>query len=451
MPHLYRHVTIREVVGKGKRQKKYLKNLAASLIRKPDLARLVRDFTLHVVRMTKAKIPDRLDRESPDPAFVAAFEDSSLSKDEKVKFLGQFSHAHRSHHDLILAVLLPALLRLERLVLDLKISYDTCYLDWMMGKAAHRKSPFDVQPPFASLTTFVVAHDYFNAQSPGFIASLLKLPALQKISAGSKSEWIQDGIDLYALQTYDTLLRLKSSSSPITILDIAAYNLSPVDLGHILRAPKALKTFFYTFYSLSQFKFTDLWHALGAQENCLESLGLDRGEFCSGKMDVLRPTASIMRFNTLKVFKIAAPFLDTMAKATKRDSLINFFPLSLETLHLTRFEAWFASLVDALEYLLLQKSPRQIPSLQTLILEEPSPFMTFVQQPSILRDTSPRGARETVIKRLDRVAAPQGVSLEVTEGEDTNDYSEYRSDEESVESERGWDEESLESERNWDE
>ena len=125
IPHLYRHVTIREEVRKGEQQKEELKNLAASLIRRPDLAELVGGFTLRVVRMKRAKNSDELDEESYDPAFVTAFEDSSLSKDEKVKFLGQFSHAHRSHHDIILAVLLPALLKLEKLVLDLKISSDT--------------------------------------------------------------------------------------------------------------------------------------------------------------------------------------------------------------------------------------------------------------------------------------------------------------------------------------
>ena len=309
----------------------------------------------------------------------------------------------------------------------------------MIGKAAHKKSPFDIQQPFESLKVFVLSHDCFHARSPGFIASLLNLPAIQEISVGSESEWSEDWIDLDALHTDETLLTLESSSSPLTSLDIAAYKLSPVDLGHMLRAPKALKALSYAFCSPGYFKFTDLWHALGPQENCLESLGLDHSEYYQGKNDVLRPTASIMRFNTLKVLKIAALFLGTMENGTKHDSLINFFPPSLETLHLTHFEACFTNLLGALEYLLVQKSPQQIPSLQNLILEEPITFMGFGRQPSILRDTSPGGARETVVDRLVRVAAPQGVSLEVTVKEDTIDYSEYWSYEESLVSERDWD------------
>lgn len=122
--------------------------------------------------------------------------------------------------------------------------------------------------------------------------------------------------------------------------------------------------------------------------------------------------ASFIDFNTLKVFKVAAFFLKTTENGTKRDSLINIYPPNLETLHLIRFQACFESLLEALEQLLAQNSPQQIPSLRKLILEENE---SVNAGPDRLMDVLWNGTQETVIEKLRSVAAAHGASVDVIE------------------------------------
>ena len=133
---------------------------------------------------------------------------------------------------------------------------------------------------------------------------------------------------------------------------------------------------------------------------------------------------SFISFNALKVFKTVAIFLTKTVKGTGRHSLINIFPPNLETLHLTRFQARFESLLEALEHLLAQKSPQQIPSLKTLILEEFDYYGTesgpwFGPRPAKLMHVLWKDTQETAIGRLSEVAAAQGVSIDVI-GEDSS-------------------------------
>lgn len=96
---------------------------------------------------------------------------------------------------------------------------------------------------------------------------------------------------------------------------------------------------------------------------------------------------------------------------TNHYSLIDIFPPSLETLHLTRVLASFTSILEAIEQLLAEKSPQQIPSLKKVILEEGEPYFRIETR---LVDVLWRGTPETTIERLSRVAEAHGVSIEVT-------------------------------------
>lgn len=216
------------------------------------------------------------------------------------------------------------------------------------------------------------------------------------------------------------LIGLKSFSSPLTRLDLRhACELSRADLGHMLRAPIALKTLFYKVCPPASIDFRDTRHALEPQMNCLESLGLDYHEeyeiyYSLAIRRVVRnfeyfgSMTSFISFNALKIFKIAAFFLRTTDNRLERPSLINTFPSKLETLHLTRFQVTFETLLEALEQLVAQKSPRQIPSLKKLILEEAK---SFARRPV----KSWSATQETAMKRLSRVAAARGVSIDVIE------------------------------------
>ncbi|MCJ1261896.1 hypothetical protein MMC22_001765 [Lobaria immixta] len=424
IPHLYHSVTIREETRHGKQQYELLKNLACLLIRRPDLAELVRHFTLHITRPPIATaIATAIAREEYSKEFerskefkdwflIAPIHISSLTKEGKINCLEKFPYTYKSQYDLILAFLLPAFLKVESLVLHLKTVHDTYYLEEMMQRAGCRERPFDIQPPLEALTVFVHSQDSFNVRSRSFIASLLKLPAIQKITGCFGNTW-NDNTD-------KNLVELESSSSPLISLDLKAYELSKTDLCHILRAPKALKTFFYRLCRCDDIRFTDLRHALGPQETYLDSLGFDCEDTWSGGANIHGPMPSFISFNALRVFKIKSVCLASTDKGTKRDNLINIFPPNLETLHLTCFEAQSEHLVEALEHLLSQKSPQQIPSLTKLILEETYYFDASLGERSRANafnwiEALWRKEHYIVIKRLRRLAAPRGVSIDVTE------------------------------------
>ncbi|MCJ1269916.1 hypothetical protein MMC22_009809 [Lobaria immixta] len=423
IPHLYRHVALHEVVWQGKQRKGKLRNLTSLLIRRPDLAGLVRQFTLHVGRPVTSKFETvgyddafEAPKECYDRVFIIDAHASGLSPEEKINCLDQFSPFHTSYHDFILALLLPALLKVEKLVLDLRIRYDTYYLEEMIRSAACRERSFDTQPLFEKLTVFVHSHNSLNARSPGFIASLLKLPAIQKISGGFGNKWNDSKYEDESISgvgvTDKNLLEQHSSSSPLTSLDLEAYQLSTADLDHILRAPKALKTLFYKVCLPDVMDFTGLRHALGPQEKSLESLDLDVDNLDDEISGLFGAMASFSSFNALKVFKAPAVFLITTDNGTNRENLIDIFPPNLETLCLTRFHADYESLLEALEYLLTQKSLHQIPSLKSLIIEEAS---SFELMPVGLMNVLWKNTQEIAIERLGRVAAAQSVFLDVKE------------------------------------
>ncbi|MCJ1267341.1 hypothetical protein MMC22_007226 [Lobaria immixta] len=251
----------------------------------------------------------------------------------------------------------------------------------MIRRAACRERPFDIQPPFETLAVFVHLIDRFSARSTDLIASLLKLPAIKKIS-GAFGDINRDLSQMEVMKK--ELIGLKSFSSPLTRLDLDVRKLSTADLGHLLRAPIALKTLFYKVCPPASISFRDIRHALEPQMNCLESLGLDYDEEYEIYYSLAIKRAvrnfiyhglmtSFISFNALKNFKIAAFFLRTTDNRSERQILINIFPPNIEMLHLNRFQAAFETLLEALEQLLAQKSPRQITSLKKLILEEATP------------------------------------------------------------------------------
>lgn len=433
IPHLYRDLNILEQIEPGEHESGKLRNLAFLLLRKPDLAGLVRSFTLHVLKFESAdpeieysdRFGDCEESETPispksinaNQHFMTTETAWEFAEREGNNLPSQLSHAPECHYDIILALLLPALIKVETLWLDMDIHFNIDYLDTMMRNA--KKRSLNIQPSFAALTVFIHSHDMTNVRSTGLIASLLKLPSMQEISGGfARTETRTDEDDeLDEVRVGDTnLLELDSSSSPLTKLDLAAYDMIAADLIHILRAPKALKIFAYKICPPAQISLSDLCHALRPQETHLESVCIDYdndyyNSFYSGYADtgiarLCGPISSFSSYSALKDFKIAAIFLETTELGTGRYKLINIFPPSLETLHLTHFHACRETFLEALEYLLSQKSPEQIPSLKTLVLDEDSEEQCETPM-EVLR----RGSQETAMGKLSRVAAAQDVSI----------------------------------------
>ena len=440
IPHLYQHITIQE---EGEQQNGQLRNLTSLLIRKPDLAGLVRHFTLHTVNSEYAcsddsessgdseyfgdecfgnleysKILEEFDE--VNQALKIAVSAWNLSEEEEDDWLRQLSRTH----DSVLALLLPALLKVEKVVLDLNIGHDTPYLEWMIGRAVRKEKPFDIQsPPFEALTVFVCPHNQFNKKkhSISFLASLLKLPAIREISGG------------FECKRNDLLCRIRScdknpikiyrSSSSLTSLDLAAYAVSPGALNLVLRGPKALKTFIYTICLPSKYKYALI--DFRCQETHLESFSLNYDESCEKfyavgpvpdlhKEDYFSPIKSFISFNSLRVFKIAVVFLFTTEYGIKRDKFINFFPPSLEVLHLTRVQGRFEGLLEAVAHLLASKSSQHIFSLNRLILEEAIQY-EYWRRKAKLMEVMWKGTQETAMERLSSLAAAQGVSFDVIE------------------------------------
>lgn len=167
-----------------------------------------------------------------DQPFKTAISALNLSEEEVDSWLSEFSYTHDCHHDLILALLLPTLIKMEKLVLDGEIGFYT-YLEWMIRRAARRERPVDTQPPFEALTVFVHSHNMSNnVQSTGFITSLLMLPAIQEISGsfGNISK-LQD--------VNEHLIKLDNSSSPLTSLNLTPYLLNAVKLSRLCSSSSA--------------------------------------------------------------------------------------------------------------------------------------------------------------------------------------------------------------------
>ena len=441
MPHLYRHVTVK--TNKGTHRKEHLKAVAALLIRRPDLAGLVRSFSIHLIRrpwteldwVDLARLMDQVIQagaenseeaeESHDEAWVTPGMASSLSAQEKLKCLGQFSHDHKSHHDFILALLLPTLLKVEKLVLDMQSSYDTHYLEEIIRRAAYRETPFDVQPPFQALTALVLSDDCLILRSPVLAASLLKLPAMQEISGGfgtlrnkRRSSTLMTAADR-GLPADESLTELDSSSSTVTSLSLAPYRLCPAQLGHILRVPKSLKALSFKFSPPLLLDFTGIRQALKPQESCLESLTFDTILPSGWGLIGSRPLPSFISFNNLKVFK-SAPFFFTPNGAEGFDRFLDIFPPSLEALHVTHLQASFRGVLEALVHLLTKKSARQIPSLTRVVLEETFSHGTRLRakrgvKPKKLIDVLWRDTAESAVGRLSEVGAAKDVSVDLVE------------------------------------
>lgn len=466
IPHLYQSITIQEKTLAGNGQ---LRNLTSLLIRKPDLAGLVRHFTLHTVNLEYGNSSDTESsgeseysedtecsgdleyseelegseevkeseefeeyeesegRASPkhgkvDQALKAAVSAWSLPEEEENDWLRQLSRTRKCRHDSSLALLLPALLKVEKVVLDLKTGHDTHYLERMMERAARKERPFDIgQPPFEALTVFACPNNQFNKRkhSINFLACLLKLPGIQEISGGFKSK----RNDFLAQVRYcnKNPVKIDRSSSSLTSLYLAAYAVSPADFGQVLHAPKALKTLSYTVCLPAKFKSAEIHHALRSQENHLESFTFDYNEnyenfYAVGtvpnlrELDYFSPIKTFLSFNRLKVFKIAVLFLVATENGANANKLINFFPPSLELLHLTGFQGRFKGLLEAVEHLLASKSSQHISSLKRLILEEST---VYAARGARLMDVMWKDTQETAMEMLSRRAAASGVSFDV--------------------------------------
>ncbi|MCJ1464765.1 hypothetical protein MMC07_003378 [Pseudocyphellaria aurata] len=407
IPHLYHDVTIKEEVRVVKGR---LRSFARTVLRSPHLAGLVRHFEFHDLPFSgvPTRFPvDPHSKADQDEAFETAVRASSLSRQEEIIWLRLLlNHPWKCPQDAVVALILPTLLKVEKLVLHMTIGI---YLGRMMRRAVRKEKPFDIRPLFEGLKIFEHSQPDCDARSTEFIAWLPKFPAIQEISADLGKR----GGDPINKDGKDQI-KLECSSSSLTRLDLAVYVLSRADLTSMLGAPKALKTLFYKGGPVAHTDFKHRRGSLDSQKNHLENLALDyliKDDRCYRRFIVERvfePMVSFAGFTRLRVFKVAACFLQKTENGIGRQSLIEIFPPCLETLHLARLRACSPDLLEALVHLLSQKSPYQIPSLRKLILEGPRYLDPVTAK---VEDFMGVGTRD--VGRLPKVAATQGVSIEI--------------------------------------
>lgn len=94
------------------------------ILRRPDLAGFVRSFTLSTTNNCR-DLEEHISLEivEVDQAFKSAVNALHLTKEEENSWLRELSDSRYCNPDLILALLLLVLLKVERLGLDLDVGY----------------------------------------------------------------------------------------------------------------------------------------------------------------------------------------------------------------------------------------------------------------------------------------------------------------------------------------
>ncbi|MCJ1461645.1 hypothetical protein MMC07_000242 [Pseudocyphellaria aurata] len=342
-------------ITREEQQNKRVRHLTALLLRRPDLAGLVRCLTLWDTVQACEESEDsggpECCEESEDPgeskgrvsseavevdlAFKTAINALSVSKVEADIWLREIDDRGGCHPEVILAFLLPALPNVERLVLSFERYFATNYLDRIIRRAACREKPFDTRPAFEALKVFVYPRKFPGKEmSPSCFAALVKLPAIQEISTAvnyyqrvdcSVSSIISD-----ADRTSSQLVRLELVFDPYFL----------ETLHWILRAPKTLKTVLFTIAALDDIDFRYLPYSLSPQETSLCRLSFEyekESEAILASQSASPTTRNNSRymdklpsFITFHALNTVAFFLDF---AAWQNRLVTMFQPSLETTH----------------------------------------------------------------------------------------------------------------------
>jgi hypothetical protein len=308
----------------------------------------------------------------------------------------------------MIALLLPALVKLEKLDLVLPgKDLDLGYLEQMLERACWRKKPFDEKPAFQHLRDVILTLNY-SELSLKELSLVTLLPAIRAVVVHGLG--ISDGdFD----DPFCNALRSMRTSSSLSHLELRCCRLRNVELGLLLQAPKALKTFTYlievdydSFYPMLPH---DIREAITPQEDFIENLWLSYEEAdyidpcCidswtpDNYMVHKFPMQSFSSFKCLKVLRIEAAFLVKDFESTTPDTgrdLIDIFPRTLQTLQIFRYNG---RIVDALEQLIIHKEA-QVPSLIELDLSS-----------SLLRIVH-TGARERLAK-LEEICRSEHIHL----------------------------------------
>lgn len=378
--HLYRHI---ELLSFNIKKNPFpLRQLTSLLLKRPDLAQRVRQFTLRGHRDCWHGGVEPRDAAAEcievDSVFRIAIKASSHSEAEEKQWLMHLSWLE--HCDAVLALLLPALVKLEKL--DLILTDDLPYFERMIRRASRREKPFDKQPAFQLLKDFMHTYDdYIYGLDPRYISPVMLLPSIRAIygyRVGSENEEEDD-----VMRTNLGSMRTPSS---LCHLELRGSRLNKADLNLLLQAPKALKTFIYpvTFgdVSICTVNSHDIRDALVPQQDSLENLWLqyDEEQWADDYEEHIFPMRSFNNFTRLKVLRIGALFLlgdsehftrcNNHLSRKSRHDLTGVFPETLQTLEVLRCSDHYPQLLQTIEDLVLKQSC-QVPNLIHLGIDGP--------------------------------------------------------------------------------
>ena len=258
-------------------------------------------------------------------------------------------------------------------------------------------------------------HTYYsddNGMSPKFIGLFQCHPAMKKIYGYAVGSQLDEGIP------EETLTSLPPGISNITHLELKDCRLRTIDLGHVLRATKNLKTFIYKIglpmLSFCDFSTLGLQQALRAVEHSLENLWIDcgRSDFEEkSELNIIKPM-SFTSFISLKFLRIATIFITGESPGEHNlddlECLLDSrFPSRLETLDLFHYADQMTNLMNAIDRLLGQKKlGSELTHLREVNLKGRCPFF------------SPENLFET----LRRTAKGVGIDVTLTHYEEEPSY-----------------------------
>jgi hypothetical protein len=397
VPVLYAHV---DLYSRHHRFKT-LRPLTVLFLTKPTLAQHVRWFTL--------RDPYEYYDVQPSESYS---EQSNLSKAEicdveDVLKEAVFASGHsekeckdwvwnvaQNQTDALLAILLPTMVRLEKLDLMLRQRYWQ-YFERMIRRGLAYEKPFDRQPLFTTLTDFMHMPSWGVPSTDGSYGQRLSgrdwtlepmnmnysmmfqyFPRIRSIFAhcitGKHRSDIQDFDDVY--------LPLTRISSSLTHLELKNSLVDERNLVAMLKVPEALSTFIYEISVtrdldwVSKASPVDILFALAPQYHSLENLWLDSLHYQavtlrSAYVHDKRPLLS--RFSRLKSFRVAANILWTLLYPDYGHNPFprNFsglFPATLEILHII-YAGQFILWEDFKGFVLNEL--KQVPKLRKIFIE----------------------------------------------------------------------------------
>ena len=367
LPYLYRHVILYEKYDEDPTKHTFrdLGGLTSLFLRRPDYASLVRHLTIMNVFESEDESSNgekkgrHIETMVVDEAVKKAIKESSHSEHEEKKWLGHASCSDSG--DALLAIMLPALVRLE--VLDIDWMESMAYFTRTLERIVCKEKPFDTQPALTTLAQ--VTHKGWSyhfqerdTMDPRYISLFLHLPAMRALHALAVGPNHNDGNGKKPVATLQTGL------SNLTHLGLVDSVVHLDNLRTFLRVSNNLKTFLYKVgYTPFVYVTQRLQEALEPVEKCLENLWLDRathseaGAFTTP--DRVKPM-NFSSFTSLTSLHIESVLLygDPLIRGSldyQKRSLRGVFPPGLQTLEIIHRGFVTVDLLNGLEDLLQGK------------------------------------------------------------------------------------------------